>query len=197
MTATIGQKYDKIADWWNARHLESDYGVAQFERALGYAGENGGRALDVGCGSGGRFIRTLVVKGYEVTGIDASAEMVRIAEKNHPDQTFIQADITDWDTDERFDFILGWDSLFHLPYDAQEPVLRKLADMLTEGGIMIHTFGDADGPISDEWLGQTFDYSSVGINRNLEILTEAGLKIMHLELDQFPETHVYAISKRI
>jgi len=48
----IGEKYDAIASWWNAYHLDSDYGVAQVEKALGFI-KNSQSALDVGCGSGG------------------------------------------------------------------------------------------------------------------------------------------------
>jgi len=58
----IGQQYDAIAEWWH-----SDYGVAALERVLGFAAK-GGRALDVGCGAGGRLIRRLEARGFDVTG---------------------------------------------------------------------------------------------------------------------------------
>lgn len=191
----IGIQYDRIAAWWNERHLESQYGVAQFERALAFR-PGGGRALDVGCGSGGRFVRRLLAREYDVTGIDASSEMIALAKANHPDCRFHQTDIVSWNTDQRFDFILAWDCLFHLALGDQAGVLSKLCGMLEEGGVILHSFGDGIGEHCDEWHGQSFRYSSIGINANLKILIEAGLTVRHMELDQFPQPHVLAIAQK-
>lgn len=43
-----------------------------------------GRALDVGCGTG-RAFEPLLRRGWEVTGVDASAEMLKQAEEKLPD----------------------------------------------------------------------------------------------------------------
>ena len=196
MEATsIGRQYDRIAAWWNDRHINSDYGVEQVKRALAFAGK-GGRALDVGCGSGGRFIRLLEEADYEVLGVDASAEMIGLAKTNHPNASFVHGDVREWDTDTKFDFILAWDCLFHLSLDAQRPVLEKLCRLLSDGGVLIHTFGDGTGAHTDRWREQTFAYSSIGISKNIEVLHANGLTVAHLELDQFPEKHVYAISRK-
>lgn len=194
-TANIGQQYDRIAAWWNDRHIASDYGIAQVKRALAFAAE-GRRALDVGCGSGGRFIRLLEEADYDILGIDASAEMVELAKANHQDVSFVRDDIMHWDSDTQFDFILAWDCLFHLPLNMQKPVLEKLCKLLSEDGVLIHTFGDGIGAHTDSWHEQTFAYSSIGISQNIEVLHRNGLSMLHLELDQFPEKHVYAISRK-
>ena len=192
----IGEKYDAIASWWNARHLDSDYGVAQVEKALGFT-KHAQSALDVGCGSGGRFIRRLEARGFEVTGVDASAEMIGLAKHNHPKCDFIKSEIQHWETDKTFDFILAWDCLFHLPLEAQKPVLSKLCRLLRKGGVLIHSFGDAIGDDTvDQWRGQEFRYSSIGISQNIEVMRDNGLSLLHLEFDQFPESHVYSISTK-
>ena len=163
----IGAQYDQIAAHWNDRHLESDYGVAQVEKALSYTANNR-RALDVGCGSGGRFIRRLETRGFDVTGLDASAEMIKLAQLNNPKANFIQANIEDWETDQKYDFILAWDCLFHLPLKAQKPVLEKLCNWLEKDGVLIHSFGDdIGGDHIDQWRGQDFTYSSIGIAQNM------------------------------
>jgi len=191
----IGQQYDEIATWWHNQHINSGYGVAQVKRALSFIA-NGTHALDVGCGAGGRLASLLEEAGLSITGIDASAKMIELAKVNHPDGTFIHDDITNWETSTRFDFILVWDCLFHLPLDQQKPVLSKLCRLLANGGIMIHSFGDGVGEHTDTWRGQEFYYSSIGISQNLDLLRENGMSMLHLELDQFPEKHVYAISKK-
>ena len=194
-TPDIGQQYDAIAEWWHAYHQDSDYGVAALTRALGFAGK-GGRALDVGCGAGGRLLRRLEASSFHVTGLDASAKMIELARREHPHGQFIQADITVWQTSDKFDFILAWDSLFHLPLDQQAPVLAKLCERMGEGAVLLYSFGDAIGTHTDKWRGQDFHYSSVGVTQNLEILHANGMTLRHLECDQFPEKHVFAIAEK-
>jgi len=194
--STLGTKYDKIANWWHQQHEDSDYGVAQIKRALQYR-SRGGDALDVGCGSGGRMVRILQTENYQITGIDVSSEMIRIASENHPENAFIHQDICTWETTDTFDFIVAWDSIFHLPYVQQEPVIKKLCRFLKEDGVLIYTFGDANGEHTDEWRDDTFYYSSIGINENLRLLIENGLTVSHLELDQYPEKHVCVIAKKV
>ena len=192
----LGKKYDKIAQWWHNQHVESGYGVRQFERAIGFT-ENGGKALDVGCGAGGRFIRILQDRGFSVTGLDVSQEMVNLASHNHPQHNFMQQDICSWQTDEKFNFIVAWDSIFHLPFMMQKPVVSKLCELLEKGGILIYTFGNEVGESTAQWHNDTFYYSSIGINDNVKLLIENGLSILHLELDQYPEKHVYAVATKL
>lgn len=193
--SALGLKYDKIAQWWNDQHFESSYGVSQFERAVGYAA-SGGKALDVGCGAGGRFVDILQNRGFSVTGLDVSKEMVKLAGNNHPEHTFIHQDICSWETEEKFEFIVAWDSIFHLPLVMQKPVVAKLCGFLAKGGVLIYTFGNAEGEHTDQWRDDTFYYSSIGINENMQSLMNNGLSILHLELDQYPEKHVYAIATK-
>ncbi len=191
----LGKKYDKIAASWHEQHDNSDYGVAQFERAVSFRSE-GGAALDVGCGSGGRFVRILKNHGYRVTGLDVSVEMIKLASANHPRESFIRQDICTWETTDRFDFIVAWDSIFHLPLDKQHGVVEKLCQMLSKDGVLIYTFGNASGDHTDTWHGDTFYYSSIGIDENVRILMDNGLSVLDLELDQYPEKHVYVISQK-
>lgn len=191
----LGTKYDKIAQWWHEHHHESSYGVKQFERAVDFA-LSGGKALDVGCGTGGRFMRILQNKGFSVTGLDVSKEMVSLANKNHPEHKFLHQDICTWESGEKFDFIAAWDSIFHLPFAMHEPVVCKLCSFLAKDGVLIYTFGDAQGEHTDQWHNDTFYYSSIGINKNLQLLIDNGLSILHLELDQYPEKHVYTIATK-
>ncbi|GGP54218.1 class I SAM-dependent DNA methyltransferase [Shewanella saliphila] len=191
----LGTKYDKIAQWWHDQHVRSAYGVNQFERAVEFT-SGGGKALDVGCGAGGRFVRILQDRGFSVTGLDVSQEMVKLASRNHPEHHFIHQDICSWETEDKFNFIVAWDSIFHLPFVMQKPVISKLCQLLAKDGVLIYTFGNAQGEHTDQWHNDTFYYSSIGINENMQLLINNGLSIMHLELDQYPEKHVYTIATK-
>jgi trans-aconitate methyltransferase len=190
-----GSKYDKIATWWQRHHTASSYGVSQLQRTLRFA-PKGGLALDVGCGAGGRLIEVLTQANFAVTGVDVSEEMIQLARAAHPDHEFIHADISRWQSAQTFDVIVAWDSLFHLPYARQETVIAKLCTLLSPQGVLMYTFGNGQGEHTDQWHNDTFYYSSLGINKNLALLASNGLSIMHLELDQYPEKHVYTIASK-
>lgn len=194
----LGIKYDRIASWWNKEHYESDYGVAQLDKALAMLefDRTGSNCLDVGCGAGGRLLRRIVQSRLTVTGIDLSGQMIKIASANHPESAFIQGDICTWEPTESFDLILAWDSIFHLPLNMHEPVIRKLCGALNPGGLILYTFGNAIGEHTDTWHGDQFYYSSLGIDRNISLLMESGLTIMRLDLDQYPQKHVCVIAQK-
>jgi len=191
----LGKKYDKIAHWWHEKHRDSQYGMEQLERALNFT-LGGKSALDVGCGTGGRIIRKLQEHGFSVTGLDVSEEMINLATQNHPNASFHVQDICTWETDKKFDFIIAWDSIFHLPLQMHRLVIDKLCNLLNSNGTLIYTFGNAIGEHTDTWHEDEFYYSSIGINDNLAALISNGLTIMHLEVDQYPEKHVYVIAKK-
>jgi len=62
------------------------------------------------------------------------------------------------------------------------------------GGVLIYSFGDAEGDHMDQWHNDTFYYSSIGIQQNVQLLLAHGLKLQHLEIDQYPAKHVYVIA---
>lgn len=190
--SVLAKKYNKIAAWWHEQHNDSQYGIEPFNKALDFCSHTR-NALDVGCGSGGRFIRILQEKGFATTGIDVSDEMIKLATKNHPNEEFLLHDICTWETEKRFDFIVAWDSIFHLPLAMQEATVSKLCHLLSDDGVLIYTFGDAIGEHTDQWHADTFYYSSIGINENIRILLDNGVTCRHLELDQWPQNHVYII----
>ena len=192
----LGAKYDKIARWWHERISFSGYGIKQIEKALQFC-TNRENALDVGCGAGGRFVRKLQEQGFQITGLDVSQEMIELARENHPNESFYVYDICNWETEQKFDFILAWDSIFHLPFSMQETVVSKLCNLLAKNGILTYTFGDGYGEHTDEWHEEQFYYSSIGINGNLSVLMKNEMMCKHLELDQFPENHIYVIAQKL
>lgn len=193
---SIGEQYDKIAEWWDNYHQDSEYGLSQLEKAISYC-KSTDSALDVGCGSGGRLIRKLEHHGFKVTGMDTSEKMIDLALSHHPLVDFLVADICTWKPHQKFDLIVAWDSIFHLPFSMQVPVLSKLCGMLQKDGILAYTFGDGYGEHQSEWHNQQFYYSTIGINQNLKVIMENSCECRHLELDQFPQKHVFIIAKKM
>jgi 2-polyprenyl-3-methyl-5-hydroxy-6-metoxy-1,4-benzoquinol methylase len=105
----------------------------------------GARILDVGCGSGwlSEYFARL---GYDVTGIDISADLIRMAQEridsvpynlDHETQLrcrFLTHDIEVAPLAEKFDAVICYDSLHHLA--DERAVFRHLAAMLDIGGLL-------------------------------------------------------------
>ncbi|MFD7510421.1 class I SAM-dependent methyltransferase [Streptomyces sp. NPDC059853] len=112
--------------------------------ATGRAGRTGGRALDVGCGTG-RFARRLAAAGYTVDGIDPSAEVIAEAraaaahgegdgdgERANP--RYRQADITTTELPAgHYDVISALASIHHVPF----ATVARLRDALAPGGTLV------------------------------------------------------------
>lgn len=187
--------YDAIAQWYR-ENVSPTYGLAPLDRALRFAPEHG-RALDVGCGSQGRFIERLIIHGYTTEGLDISPQMIALAREACPDAVFHTVDICEWEPVGRYEFISAWDSTFHLPMDRQEPVLRKLCAALAPGGVLLFTCGGGEpDKISGAFAGQTFEYSTLGVERFVAILADAGCFCRHVEYGQWPEKHVVVIAQK-
>lgn len=192
-----GERYDRIADWWWRQPEVAGYGLAQLERALKFAKPTG-EALDVGCGSEGRFIRRLLLQGYRVEGLDVASGMIGIVAKRYPECAFHVADISQWTFPKHYDFISAWDSTFHLPLELQEPVLRKMCAGLNKGGVLLFTCGGGEEPgeISGSFGGEDFDYSTLGVPGFLQVMQDCRCALKHLEYDQYPENHVTVVAMR-
>lgn len=194
----IAVRYDCIAQWWQTQHRNSLYGIAQLERAIRFTSRKQ-LALDIGCGSSGRFIKILNEHGFKVEGLDISQEMIDLAQQLHPEITFYRADICCWSPPKPYSLIVAWDSTFHLPLERQEPVMKKLCNALEPDGVFMFTCGGGykQSEVSGTFQGQDFEYSTLGVNTFLKILTEHQCTCLHLEYDQYPENHVYIIAQKI
>jgi SAM-dependent methyltransferase len=190
--ADTGHLYDKIASRWDAQIGNSTAGLQFVERAMRLAPFRG-KALDVGCGSGGRIITTLVAAGFQVVGLDISAAMIELAKAHHSDLDFICDDVCEWVPQEQYDVILAWDSIFHVPYASQSRVIRKLCGTLTHGGVILFTAGGIDGEITGEMYDERFYYSSLADEDYLRLLAEMECRCVLLDRDQYPEEHVVFI----
>ena len=193
-----GANYDSIAHWWQEQHVESPNGIAPLERAIRFT-SNRGAALDIGCGSCGRFIETLRAHGFQPEGLDVSTRMIALAMRRHPGTQFHHEDICAWEFPKKYDIIAAWDSTFHLPIEQQEPVLKKMCEGLSPRGVLVFTCGgtDAPGEIAGSFQGQEFEYSSLGIWEYLRILNDSGCACRHLEYDQYPEEHTYIVAQKL
>lgn len=107
--------------------------------------EEGDTILDLGCGSG-RDSLTFYDLGYDVTPMDASEEMCKLAEI-HTGLDVLHMSFEEMTFDNVFDGIWACGSLVHVPKNEIQGILNKIADALKDTGLfyMSVKLGDYEG----------------------------------------------------
>lgn len=100
----------------------------------------GARVVDLGCGNGA-LTAQIAERGFDVLGIDASAEMIDAAQAMHPDLPFLQADACTFELDKPADAIFS-NAVFHwIDDEQQDALLSNVAANLAPGGELVCEFG--------------------------------------------------------
>ena len=105
--------------------------------------------LDVGCGSG-RDASYFAKQGYEVTAIDASAELIQWAQKHHMSSriSWVHLDfssIENQNWENKFTGIWACASLLHVPFLELSFIIKSLLYTLTDDGVMYLSFKYGEG----------------------------------------------------
>ncbi len=130
--------------------------------------EEGDTILDLGCGSG-RDSLTFYELGFDVTAMDASEEMCKLAEI-HTGLDVLQMTFEEMNFDNVFDGIWACASLLHIPKKELSDVLTKIARALDDKGILYMSFrkGDYEGFRGERYF---CDYTEDSIS---EVLRDNG-----------------------
>ncbi len=114
-------------------------------------GWSGHKVLDLGCGTGNSTF-PFFSRGFHITGLDASPEMLRVARDKLPPVCFVEGDFTSFEFDETFDLVISvFDSLNNLlePRDLLRTAERVYRH-LTPGGLFIFDVNTTVG-LRDLW----------------------------------------------
>ena len=189
-----GRRYTRIAARFLAARSPTR-GIDYLEQAIARCAARE-RALDAGCGTGRPLTRHLVEAGFAVTGIDLSAGMLELARQAVPEAQLRRADLRRFDEGARYDLVLAWDSLFHLPYGDQRRATHHLLSLVAARGVILFTAGGIDDERTDAMHGESFYYSSLAHSAYLEILEADGFELLVDEADQAPLPHAVFIARR-
>ena len=168
------RSYNAIAEKWERNRRER--GLDPCIEALAEMIPPCGNILDIGCGTGYPIDTYLSEKGFPVTGIDPSEEMIRIASRQGLKKAeFRQCGLFEYEAAAPFDAVVAFDSLFHIPPDCQEEICPKVAGMLKPGGLFLFTHGRVTGSVAGTMFGESFSYHALDEDRLLQCLHENGL----------------------
>ena len=145
-------------------------------------GIDGGRVLELGCGTG-TFAALLAEYGYDVSGIDLSPSMIKVARRKYSGMHFEMADMREYRDDGRYNAVVSvCDSVNYLDGgNGLADMLANAAASLAMGGLVVfdlktvHFYEQlADNVYTDEIPGCTYvwenDYDA-GSRTNYYYLT--------------------------
>ena len=152
---TDSSAYDTFA-WVYNRHWGTQFtprAVAVLDEVILPALSSDAAILDLCCGTG-QLAAILSDRGYRVTGIDGSEEMLKYARDNAPETGFIHADACEFSLPETFDLVTSFfDSLNHvMTLEELERVFRNVRSCLKPGGLFLFDFNLEAGYL-DHWKG--------------------------------------------
>ncbi len=122
--------FDKCAPWWDADIIRNEAVIA---RILDNAAIRPGiKVLDVACGTGVLFPDYISRGVEELTAIDISPEMAKIAQGKFPQVKVLCGDVENTEFAEQFDTIMVYNAFPHFPEPAR--LVERLASLVKPGG---------------------------------------------------------------
>ena len=92
--------------------------------------------LELGCGTG-RVSHALAAMGREVTGLDISEPMLRLARAKGAGPTFLHGDMMDVRLEKRFEAVIApFFGFAHVPPERRQDALLNMAAHLKPGGVI-------------------------------------------------------------
>lgn len=156
----VFETYNIIAGWFSENRFKGLIEKAYLDKLIDIIGK-GASVLDIGCGTGMPMMGYLLSQGMNVTGVDASFRMLEIAKENLPSADLIQADMRELSLNRKFDAIVAWHSLFHLPSDEQPAMFSIFRNHLNNNGILLFTSGKEHGEAWGENGGENLFHASL------------------------------------
>lgn len=178
-----------IAHWIKARNNSIvNKPIIDFANKI----SSNGNILDIGCGTGLPISKYFSEHNFSIIGIDTSDKMLEIAKSNEIKNTqFLLCNFYNFDSNERFDGIIAWDSLFHFPKQRQKEIYDKVYNLLKPGGFFLFTHGKEENEHIGEMFGEQFYYSCLSKDFVLDLMNEIGF-----ELEYSIEDFVEGIDRR-
>lgn len=142
------------------------------------------KILDIGCGAGIPIDKFLIENGFNITGIDISSEQIKLAKQNLHKGNFFVKDMSEIDFPKNyFDAIISFYAIFHIKREEHQKLFDKLFSILKPNGYLLVTMGSEEWEGIEDFHGSKMFWSHYGVDKNLEIIRNSGLKIISHEID--------------
>ncbi|MHA6252183.1 class I SAM-dependent DNA methyltransferase [Oceanobacillus sp. CAU 1775] len=154
--------YQQMANLYDylMAHAPYDEWVSFTEEILKNHSGDTKRMVDFGCGTG-EITTKLASKGYEMTGVDYSSDMLAIASQKATEQRlniqWLQQDLRELDGLSNYDVAISYCDVINYITEPEElsKTMKNINDTLKPGGIFLFDVHDLEY-IEEYYLGQTF-----------------------------------------
>jgi SAM-dependent methyltransferase len=158
----------------------------------------GGTLLDIGCGMGEPIARDLIARGFAVTGIDASPQLIAMASAHFPQQSWMVADMRALSLGRAFDGLLAWDSFFHLAPNDQRRMFAIFRDHAAPHAALMFTSGPAHGEAIGDFEGEPLYHASLDPEEYRALLGAHGFRVVaHVADDPACNGHTIWLAQRV
>ena len=151
---------------------------------------SGDSVLDIGCGPGNVAKQLLATKSLQITGVDLSEEMVKLASANVPSGRFYCQDIRQAEfVTGSFDAVVLSFSIVHLKDVEAEDLLRKAISWTKRNGHLFVSFmaGKLAGFEQTSFSRQPIFFNYFDHGKIAQLLSEHGVDIIHSEQQDYHE----------
>jgi SAM-dependent methyltransferase len=169
----IGKRYDESFVERDVQVAEGDWLVNQLTPPA--------RVLDLGCGSGLPTARQLLDAGMEVVGLDESAVMLDLAERQAPGGRYLRRDLRNIADLGEFDAAVAFFSLIMVPRRDIPPLLSQLRGQLRGPKLLqvAMVLGDFDEfPVV--FMGAPMTATAYPPDELAQVVERAGFEILEL-----------------
>ena len=130
----LAKYYDKIYHYVDYEE-QAEFFIKLIKK---YGTTYNNKILDFACGTG-KHAGILRKKGFEVTGVDLSRDMLMVARKKHPHIKFHLGDMKNWKSSTRYGAItIFYNSiLYNKSKDELKATFKNCYDQLQENGLLI------------------------------------------------------------
>ena len=184
----LAEEYQTIRSRFDNRKL-----LGEFKSLL----PKNAKVLDAGCGTGVPVVQFLVECGFDVTGIDFSKNMLKLAGKNVPKARFALKDMTRLDFDpDLFDGLTALYSIIHVPKEKHFSLFQSFHRILKPEGIMLVCLGPDEWEATEKYHGVEMFWSHYIPEKSLQLIKKAGFEIIFNNiLVRGGEIHYWILAK--
>ncbi len=167
--------FDDVAKAHEYIKMASGYDGRQIIKRLHDFLPPGKTVLEIGMGPGVDL--AILQRDYTTTGSDAAQTFIDIYREKNGDADLMLLDAVTLDTDRRFDAIYSNKVLHHLHRSDLERSLARQREIVTDGGILCHSFWRGEG--EEEFDGLRFSYYN---ETELETIVASAWTILDLSV---------------
>ncbi len=144
---------------------------------------SGKNVLDLGCAVG---LETSIFlnRGFSVTGVEISEEMIKYAKKRNPDGNFILGNFLDIDFSDKFDAIFAQSFIHLFPKEESVEIIKKIKGLLKERGVAFITTSKSEESkeglfVKDDYQGECKRFRKFWTKEELtDVLNQVGFAIL-------------------